>query len=55
MHFKSSTQLDEAGHEKRASIQRTALGRGEQAYTNPAPVELLIHVCNEAHEIPLPH
>jgi len=42
------------GHEKRASIQRTALGRGEQAYTNPAPVALLIQVWKLAQEIPFP-
>jgi hypothetical protein len=43
-----------AGHEKRASMQRTALGRGEHAYTMPAPVALLMHVCRGAHEMPLP-
>jgi hypothetical protein len=42
------------GHEKRASMQRTALGRGEQAYTSPAPVALLIQVWELAHEIPFP-
>ena len=31
-HLISSAQVVEAGHEKRASMQRTALGRGEQAY-----------------------
>jgi hypothetical protein len=53
-HFDSSTHIDAVGHENRASIQRTALGRGEHAYTKPAPVALLIHVCEEAHEIPFP-
>jgi hypothetical protein len=43
-----------AGHEKRASMQRMALGRGEHAYTMPAPVALLMHVCMGAHEMPLP-
>jgi hypothetical protein len=32
MHFSSSAQVVEAGQEKRASMQRTALGRGEQEY-----------------------
>jgi hypothetical protein len=54
MHVKCSPHVEEAGHEKRASIHRTASGRGEQAYINPAPVILLIHVCKWAHEIPLP-
>jgi hypothetical protein len=37
-------------------MHRTALGRGEQAYTKPAPtaLALLIHVCEEAQKIPLP-
>jgi hypothetical protein len=43
-----------AGHEKRASMQRTARGRGEHAWTNPAPVALLMHVCMGAHEMPFP-
>jgi len=42
------------GHEKRASMQRTALGSGEQAYINPAPVALLIHVCDPTQDIPFP-
>jgi hypothetical protein len=54
MHFDSSIHVEERGHEKRASIQRTAFGRGEHAYIIPAPVALLIHVCDEAHKIPLP-
>jgi hypothetical protein len=43
-----------AGHEKRASMQRTARGRGEHACTMPAPVALLMHVWSGAHEMPLP-
>jgi hypothetical protein len=43
-----------AGHEKRASMQRTARGRGEHAYRRPAPVALLMHVWRGAHEMPLP-
>jgi hypothetical protein len=49
-----SEQIEFVGHEKRASMQRTALGRGEQAYTSPAPVALLIQVWELAQEIPLP-
>ncbi len=30
-HAKPSVQVEAAGHEKRASLQRTALGSGEQA------------------------
>ena len=46
----TATQLEfsphvvDAGQEKRASMQRTAFGRGEHACTNPAPVALLMHV-----------
>jgi len=39
-----SAQVDEEGQEKRASTQRTALGRGEQANRSPAPVVLLMQV-----------
>ena len=49
-----SEQIECVGQEKRASMQRTALGRGEQAYTNPAPVALLIQVCELAQDIPFP-
>jgi hypothetical protein len=55
-HVEFSAQLDKAGQEKRASMHRTALVRGEQAYTKPAPtaVALLIQVCEWAQKIPLP-
>jgi hypothetical protein len=43
-----------AGHEKRASMQRTARGRGEHAYMRPAPVALLMHVWSGAQKMPLP-
>jgi hypothetical protein len=43
-----------AGHEKRASMQRTARGSGEHAWIKPAPVALLMHVWSRAHEMPLP-
>jgi hypothetical protein len=43
-----------AGHEKRASMQRTARGRGEHAYRRPAPVALLMHVWSGAQKMPLP-
>ena len=49
-----SEQKEFVGQEKRASMQRTALGRGEQAYINPAPVALLIQVWELAQEIPFP-
>lgn len=49
-----SEQIDFVGHEKRASMQRTALGRCEQAYTSPAPVALLIQVWELAQDIPFP-
>ena len=49
-----SEQKEYVGHEKRASMQQTALGRGEQAYINPAPVALLIQVWELAQEIPFP-
>ena len=49
-----SEQKEFVGQEKRASMQRTALGRGEQAYTSPAPVELLMQVWELAQEIPFP-
>jgi hypothetical protein len=49
-----SEQNECVGHEKRASMQRTALGSGEQAYISPAPVALLIQVWELAHEIPFP-
>jgi len=54
IHVELSEQIEFVGHEKRASMQRTALGRGEQAYTSPAPVELLIQVWELAQEIPFP-
>jgi len=47
-------QVWEAGQDTRASMQRTALGRGEQANNLPAPVVLLMQVCPEAQERPLP-
>jgi hypothetical protein len=45
-HVEFSAQVEYVGQEKRASMQRTALGRGEQAYNKPAPiaVALLIQV-----------
>ena len=49
-----SEQKEYVGHEKRASMQQTALGRGEQAYINPATVALLIQVWELAQEIPFP-
>jgi hypothetical protein len=49
-----SEQIEFVGQEKRASMQRTALERGEQAYTSPAPVALLIQVWELAQEIPFP-
>jgi hypothetical protein len=49
-----SEQKECVGHEKRASMQRTALERGEQANTSPAPVALLIQVWELAQEIPFP-
>jgi hypothetical protein len=54
IHVELSEQIEFVGHEKRASMQRTALGRGEQAYTSPAPVALLIQVCELAQDIPFP-
>jgi hypothetical protein len=54
IHVELSEQIEFVGHEKRASMQRTALGRGEQAYTSPAPVALLIQVWELAQEIPFP-
>jgi hypothetical protein len=39
-----SPHVVDAGQENRASMQRTAFGRGEHACTNPAPVALLMHV-----------
>jgi hypothetical protein len=54
IHVELSEQIDFVGHEKRASMQRTALGRGEQAYTSPAPVALLIQVWELAQDIPFP-
>ncbi len=54
IHVELSEQIDFVGHEKRASMQRTALGRGEQAYINPAPVALLMQVCELAQDIPFP-
>jgi hypothetical protein len=53
-HVKSSPHLNVSGHEYRASMHRTALGKGEHAYTNPAPVALLIHVCDDVQKMPLP-
>jgi len=43
-HRELSAHAKDAGHEKRASMQRTALKRGEHAYKRPAPVALLMHV-----------
>jgi hypothetical protein len=54
IHVELSEQIEFVGHEKRASMQRTALGRGEQAYTSPAPVALLMQVCKLAQDIPFP-
>jgi hypothetical protein len=51
---KLSAHAVAAGHEKRASMQRTARGRGEHACTIPAPVALLMHVWSGAQKMPLP-
>jgi hypothetical protein len=54
IHVELSEQIEFVGHEKRASMQRTALGSGEQAYINPAPVALLIQVWELVQDIPFP-
>ena len=54
MQVEFSAHAVAAGHENRASMQRTARGRGEHACTRPAPVALLMHVWSGAHEMPLP-
>jgi hypothetical protein len=52
MQVEFSAQTVAAGHEKRASMQRTARGRGEHACTKPAPVALLMHVWSRAQKMP---
>ena len=53
--FGHTPHSEDAGHEKRRSLQTVAFTCGAQPNARPAFGAVEVHVCSTAHALPLPH